>query len=45
MSVMIQIWQEIAGSGVSNRFGLLINFHEDRVVDGISRIVNGGGNG
>lgn len=23
------------------RFGLLINFHEERVVDGISRIVNG----
>ncbi|QDV63216.1 GxxExxY protein [Crateriforma conspicua] len=23
------------------RFGLLINFHEQRVVDGISRIVNG----
>ena len=26
------------------RFGLLINFHEERVVDGISRIVNGYGN-
>jgi GxxExxY protein len=23
------------------RFGLLINFHEERVVDGVSRIVNG----
>lgn len=27
------------------RFGLLINFHEERVVDGVSRIVNGYGNG
>ena len=26
------------------RFGLLINFHEERVVDGVSRIVNGYGN-
>ena len=26
------------------RFGLLVNFHEERVVDGISRIVNGYGN-
>ena len=26
------------------RFGLLINFHEERVVDDISRIVNGYGN-
>ena len=26
------------------RFGLLINFHEERVVDGVSRIVNGFGN-
>ena len=26
------------------RFGLLINFHEERVADGISRIVNGYGN-
>jgi GxxExxY protein len=26
------------------RFGLLINFHEERVVDGISRIANGYGN-
>ena len=26
------------------RFGLLINFHEGRVVDGVSRIVNGYGN-
>ena len=26
------------------RFGLLINFHEERLVDGISRIVNGYGN-
>lgn len=25
------------------RFGLLINFHEERVVDGVSRIVNGYG--
>lgn len=25
------------------RFGLLINFHEARVVDGVSRIVNGYG--
>ena len=26
------------------RFGLLINFHEERVVNGVSRIVNGYGN-
>ena len=26
------------------RFGLLINFHVERVVDGVSRIVNGYGN-
>jgi GxxExxY protein len=26
------------------RFGLLINFHEARVVDGVNRIVNGYGN-
>ena len=26
------------------RFGLLINFHEERVADGVSRIVNGYGN-
>ena len=26
------------------RFGLLINFHEERVVDGVNRIVNGYGN-
>lgn len=26
------------------RYGLLINFHEERVVDGVSRIVNGYGN-
>ena len=26
------------------RFGLLINFHEERLVDGVSRIVNGYGN-
>ena len=26
------------------RFGLVINFHEERVVDGVSRIVNGYGN-
>jgi len=26
------------------RFGLLINFHEERVVDGVGRIVNGYGN-
>lgn len=25
------------------RFGLLINFHEVRLVDGVSRIVNGDG--
>jgi GxxExxY protein len=25
------------------RFGLLINFHEERLVDGVSRIVNGWG--
>ena len=27
------------------RFGLLINFHEERLVDGLHRIVNGYGNG
>lgn len=27
------------------RFGLLINFHEARLVDGVHRIVNGYGNG
>ena len=27
------------------RFGLLINFHEERVINGVSRIVNGYGNG
>ena len=26
------------------RFGLLINFHEERLVDGVNRIVNGYGN-
>ena len=26
------------------RFGLLINLHEERLVDGVSRIVNGWGN-
>jgi len=26
------------------RFGLLVNFHEERLVDGVNRIVNGYGN-
>jgi GxxExxY protein len=28
---------------MNRRYGLLINFHEERLVDGVSRIVNGYG--